>query len=183
MMIFRKDKTNMYSRKPSKTPSKKLILVLGIVILGLVVGGVLYYKQRQNNRVPVTETPGSDTPLTRDGGTDGSDKTPQQFEDSEITTSPSLDGIINYKSVSNGVLIIRATINQSINTGTCALTLTRSSDKKQVSKSAEIVPNPSSATCKGFDIPVSELGSGKWNIVIEVTDGDKTGTISGDITI
>lgn len=108
---------------------------------------------------------------------DGSGKTPQSYE------SPSLDGVINFKSVADDMLTIRATINQSISAGTCSLTLTRNTDKKQVLKSAEIVQNPSSATCKGFDVPVSELGSGKWDIVIEVTSGNKTGKINGEITI
>jgi len=118
-----------------------------------------------------------------DKAVDDSGKTPQSYESSDKTDSPSLDGVINFKSVANDMLTIRATINQSISAGTCSLTLTRTTDKKQVLKSAEIVQNPSSATCKGFDVPVSELGSGKWNIVIEVTSGNKTGKISGEITI
>ena len=173
----------MYSIKTSKKSSKKSALVIGIVILCLLIAGGFYYKQRQNNIAPEPQTTKLDTPPVSDGGTDGSGKTPQPYESSDKTENPSLDGVINFKSVVNDMLTIRVTINQSISSGTCSLTLTRTTDKKQVLKSAEIVQNPSSTTCKGFDVPISELGSGTWSIVIEIVDGDKTGNISGEVTI
>ena len=77
--------------------------------------------------------------------------------------------------------MIRTTINQSLSSGTCNLSISNGS--KTVTRSGQITPNPSSSTCEGFDIPTSELGSGNWTITIKVTSGDRSGELKGNTTI
>lgn len=119
---------------------------------------------------PITNTDAS-TPDTKQSGTD------------QPNASSSLTGVINYKSVVGENLSIRITIYQLVNNGSCNLVLARNSDQKRVTKSAEIIQNPSSATCKGFEIPISELGAGKWTISVIITSGEKTGEIKDEVTL
>ena len=113
------------------------------------------------------------------------DKVPKQYDTPKDSsqTSNSLTGTINYSSVVDGTLVIRATINQSPSNGSCQLTLTNKSTGRTIVKSADIVANPSSSTCNGFDIPVSQLSSGSWSITINLTSGDSSGQITGSAEI
>lgn len=100
-----------------------------------------------------------------------------------MNNSPTLTGVLNYKAVVDDKLSIRVTIDQAVSSGVCNLTLTNQSSGKTVAKTAQTVQNPSSASCMGFDVPLAELGSGAWNIVIEITGDGKTGKITGDINL
>ena len=106
---------------------------------------------------------------------------PTSYEGSNPNTSNSLTGFINYKAVVGNALSLRVTIDQSISSGVCALTL--SSNDRTVTKTVPVVQNPSSATCEGFSIPVSELGSGKWDISLTITSDDRAGTFKDSVTI
>lgn len=108
-------------------------------------------------------------------------ETTPQYEGSDPNTTQSLTGAITYSAVAGDKLVIRTNINQSLGSGTCELTL--SQDTKTVAKTAETTLNPSSSTCQGFDIPVSELGGGKWHLSIKVNGDGKTGTLTGNANI
>lgn len=114
------------------------------------------------------------------------EKTPKKY-DTPKNTAPtpksSLTGVINYKNVSDGNLTIRNTIDQLVTSGTCTLTLTNSQTGKIVTKTADIIANPSSSTCKGFSIPVSELSPGKWRIAIDMVSGNNHGTLEATVSI
>ena len=114
------------------------------------------------------------------------DKVPKQYDTPKGSSQSenSLTGTINYSSVVEGeTLVIRATINQRPSDGSCQLTLTNKATGQTVVKSANIIANPSSSTCNGFDIPVSQLESGSWNITIDLTSGNKNGQITGSAEV
>lgn len=123
---------------------------------------------------------------TRNNNSNSPNHTPKQYETPQGATPPqksnTITGLINYKSVDSGVLLVRVTINQRLSSGNCKLTLTNSA-KKTVTETAAIVAGPSSSTCKGFDVPVSKLSSGKWGIVINIASGNRQGIIQGNIDI
>lgn len=189
----------MNIKKPKKKYPKKLIITISVAVL-LVVAGLLWYYAFASNG---PTKPGSDKSSEQgvsinDSGTSGEDKSSAKtgsqpvehekeksiqppYEGEIINSSNGLSGVINYKAVSEGNLIIRTTINQSISSGTCQLTL--SSNGRTVTKSTNISQNPSSSTCQGFDIPVSELSQGTWQIDIEITSGDKNTTLKGTVEI
>ena len=127
---------------------------------------------------PSDDTPinSSDTP-SREAEKD----IPPSYEGESVDNSQTLTGVISYKSVVDGSLVIRTTINQMLGSGTCSLTL--SNGQKTVTRSSAIVQNPSSSTCEGFSVPTSELGSGAWNIKIEASSDNRTGTLSDNINI
>lgn len=157
-----------------------------LLVVGLGIGGYYYLNQSQHTQQK--QPPGK--PENSANNSTNSDlpheeekRLPAQYEGTPPATGNTLTGVINYKSIVGNNLVIRVTIDQAIGSGACTLSLTNSSGAK-VTKSADISANPSSSTCQGFDIPISELGSGTWKIVIDLTDnGNKSGTISGEITI
>ncbi len=181
-------------------PRKKSLFVSLAAITLLVIGYLAYAYAAHSWPWPprVDSQSGQlDPDETSDKSTDASDetidkpsskgpgKTPLQYEVNPDTKNEvsQLSGVINYKAVSNNSLSIRVTIDQKLDEGSCSLTLTRRSDGKIVQKSAEVFLNPSSTSCKGFDIPTSELGKGSWDIDISIKSRDSKGTIKGSVAI
>ncbi len=180
-----------------KTSNKPLVIVLGIIVVAIVAGFLLYFtlfEGHENTRNPrTTQQSDGSQQNTHDEKSDHESKDakktndesvphekekelPQLYEGENTNTSAGLTGAINSKSVSGDYLVIRSTINQFIDSGTCELTLR--SGSKTVSRSVEIIQNPSSSSCAGFDIPVSELSSGQWNIEIKVSSGNRQMTLT-----
>ena len=92
-------------------------------------------------------------------------KTPEQYEGQDVNQLDKLTGTV--------------TINQFLKLpGTCKLTVF-SSGNSVYSETVNVVSNPSSGSCEGFDIPLANLPSGNLNFKIEVNANQKTGLIEG----
>lgn len=185
--------------------SKKLILtliILTLIIVGSVGTYVYYLKNHTSNNVASstqTELSPDDpnyfakpdktpVPDIANSSGDPTNKIPSQStpsgNDQETTTPPGvITGSITSKNKTSNTLQVRVLIDQILSTGTCKLTLTNKSMGATVVKSADILASPSSSTCKGFDIPLSELRSGTYDIIITITSESQTGTITGSISI
>lgn len=107
-------------------------------------------------------------------------KTPTQYD---IVASPesSLTGTITTARLSGDKLIIRVSIDQYLSSGICTLTLSDSASS--ISRTASIIPEVSTSTCEGFDLPVSELSSlvPPINININLSSGDLVGELTGSV--
>ena len=69
-----------------------------------------------------------------------------------------------------------------MNEGKCSLAILN--DNNEIySEEANIVGSVATSTCEGFDVPVSELGNGKFELRIVLKSSDKTGIISGEVNI
>lgn len=135
------------------------------------------------NKQPSQGSPNNpSSPTMSTSEDDAAQKTPAQYEGDSPNTSQELEGTINYLGISGDSLRIRVTISQIVTSGSCTLTLTADSSKT-TTKTAVIIQNPSSATCKGFDIPISELSKGEWNIQVTIQADGKSGVITGKTTI
>lgn len=109
-------------------------------------------------------------------------KTPLQNEGANPSQSSGLTGSITYAAVSGDKLVIRVLIDQLVGEqGTCSLTLSRSG-RKDIAKAVNTMDNPSSSTCQGFDIPLTELAKGTWNIKINISAGGKLGQLEGQVS-
>ena len=184
-------------QKTSHHRSKYLAVSLFIIII-TVFGALIAFKYLQPTNTPAVQpasstktvikkatkkTKKSTKPVsTNDPEEDPFGKKPVQNEGTDPNQSSTYTGVVNYAGVVDQKLMIRVTINQFIQeTGTCTLTL-RSQDKTyQVS--APTINNSSYATCRGFDIPISELSTGHWDINIKVTTSNKSGLINGKVDI
>ena len=89
---------------------------------------------------------------------------------------------MTYVGVSGSNLLIRVNIDQYLSSGTCRLEISRGG-QVVFSDSAAIVSAASTATCEGFNVPVSEVGSGEIEVKIYLDGGGKTGKIVGGVTI
>lgn len=100
---------------------------------------------------------------------------------SSTTTNAQLDVTITAANQNGSVVNIRSLISTVTSNGTCTLTLTK--DTSTVTKTAGIQPLANASTCKGFDIPTSELSQGTWHISLTISSGSKTGTASGNVVV
>lgn len=104
-------------------------------------------------------------------------KTPVQFEGENPNTQDNLSGSITATFISGEKAIIRMNIDQFLSTGSCELVLT--SGNQTYSESARIIPEASTSTCEGFDIPLEKISIGTWQILINLSSDSKTGQITG----
>lgn len=110
-------------------------------------------------------------------------QTPKQYEETDTEHSSSLTGSITYSGKNSNNLIIRVTINQLLKeSGTCLLSLTSTNDQK-IERTVNTIDNPSSATCQGFDIPLTEIPVGNYQINIEIKTTHQKGNIKGSVVI
>ena len=105
-----------------------------------------------------------------------------QYEGEDPNNSGVLTGTLTYSGVTNGMLVIRMSIDQYVGAGTCDLALMRSGETVYKSV-ANVRGDASTSTCEGFDVPVSELGPGSLEVVINITADGKTGVIRGEADI
>lgn len=185
-------KNTKFNLKHSPKKSKKIIfLVAGVILVLLLSSGTYaFLRHRDNQQKANQETRQSDAPPedgaaaeTSNPSVEGDKPIVTQYQGDSVSNNPNLTGIINYKSVVGDNLVIRVTIDQVLSSGSCALTLTDASKTKSVTRTADISQNPSSSTCQGFDVPISELKSGEWSMIVKVNGNNKTGDITGKITI
>lgn len=133
--------------------------------------------QNQSSNKSIDEPKDTELPVPHEKQKD----IPQPYEGKDVNEADSLTGTITYSSVVGNNLIIRTTINQMLGSGVCELTLT--SGDSTVTKTANIIQNPSSSTCEGFSVPTSELSKGNWNISIKIRSDKRNGTLAGDVVI
>lgn len=139
-----------------------------------------------NNGTNNTQTNSNDTTKPADNTQDeqsaeNDGKTPVQNEGTNPNTAQGFTGFVTSKSVNSTSkqLTIRLTIDQLVSpAGTCTLKLTAASGAT-ITKTAPTFDNPSYSSCQGFDMPLSELSSGKWRINVQVKNSNKSGEIDG----
>lgn len=131
-------------------------------------------EKKEEGKKPAEEEP------EEDKGSEVVDgKTPvQQDESPEI--SGDLTGVINYADSDGETVMIRVSIDQYLENGTCLLELTSANDS--FSLSDNIATSASTSSCS-FDIATSLLNSGKYDIKITLSSDGKTGLIEGEVDV
>ena len=131
-------------------------------------------KKEEEKKETPAETP-SDSPQSPDG------KTPAAYDGEDSNSFATLTGSISTARFSGDNLIIRVNIDQYLSSGSCDLRVT--DGVNQITVSAQILPEASTSTCEGFDVPTDSLKdfSRPLSVTINVTSGDKTGTITGSV--
>lgn len=113
--------------------------------------------------------------------TDG--KEPAADPDSEPADDNKVKVIITVAKLSSDDLVIRALIYDISNKGTCTLKLQRSDDNSVITRAAGVQASASYSTCKGFDIPLSNLPKGDWRITVTYKDSSVEGSAGHSLTI
>ena len=195
MANYRSRRTNSSRRRDNRLG----IILLAILVIICIIGLICFFAKSQQasddsaqESVPANDSSASIAPTSTD--TDAStkdnqsaivanagDKTPVQNEGTNPNLSETITGIVSYASTTSDKAIIRINIDQFITAGTCNILMTNGD--LSYSDIANVMADASTSTCAGFDIPLSKLSSGTWNITVNISSGDKTGIISGKIDI
>lgn len=106
------------------------------------------------------------------------DKTPVKYDGDDPNSLDSITGLVTYSGINNDNLVVRVNIDQFLNSGECKISV------GAFSEIVNLIPNASTSTCEGFDIPLSSLSDegGEYKFIIELSSGEKTGTIEGSIS-
>ena len=202
--------------KKHNNTKKIIIAVIAVVVIAAVVAGAWFLTrpnnddgQKSNDDTTQDEDKQSDDSnddADSDDSSDASDqtdeqsdnqtadddptnggKTPPRYEGGSVQDSDTLTGNISGISVAGNNLSIRVTINQYITDpdGRCELTLTAPSGATYDYWS-DLIQNPQTTSCYGWDIPVSELGgnvSGHWSAKVVVNGDGRTGTFTQEVDL
>ena len=97
------------------------------------------------------------------------------------STKKSVQVYITASGQNNDIYQVRSLIGALMDNGTCTLVLTQGS--KTVTKIATTQALANSSTCRGFDIQVSELSAGQWQLVLSVSSPTLTGSTTSTISV
>ena len=105
----------------------------------------------------------------------GEDQTPPSTTENNVEIT--FAGVIDASTFR-----VRTLIGLVTSSGTCSLSMTKSGSAPYAA-SAGVQAMASSSTCKGFDIPLSSLGSGTWKISVTYTNGGESSTATKEVVI
>lgn len=168
--------------KIKQTTSRKKPILITILILLLVVSALTMYAYMKKIGPFANSTSSTSPAINYDPPSKEEKETGESIKESITDTAPGSDplpaptpstdgskptvGIKITAAAQNGTTLSIRTLLQTISsTGTCALNMTGPAGKSYTA-SAEVQAGPSSSTCKGFDIPVSSLAPGNWDVTV-----------------
>ena len=194
-------------RVSQKKSRKNKVIVWSLFFLVLIIlAGVIVYQilkdnqsrsktpslaestQNIENKIEKTNIPEAKTINNEDGTPEDAaagrtPKTPEKYEGQDVNQLEKLTGTITYSAKTTDKYRILVNIDQFLKLpGTCMLNVI-SAGKVVYNDYVNIISNPSSGSCEGFDIPLTKLSPGEYNIKIEVNANQKTGIIEGKVTI
>lgn len=175
-----------------KKSNKKWIFWVLMVVLFVVAAAVCYlvwnsYFRDKEEDKPVEEEQSLVEEDKKDE--DGSEETVGVVEKKKVVLyegedpneKQELTGVVTHAGVNGDNLMIRVNIDQYLDSGVCELSLVQGG--VVYSDMANIIGSAMTATCEGFNVPVSRLSGGNYGIVIKISSGDKSGTINGEVRI
>ncbi|MBR3248584.1 hypothetical protein IKF89_00960 [Candidatus Saccharibacteria bacterium] len=176
-----------------KRNRKWLWISLGVILVGaaVIIGVVIWQNNNgggKNDEAVMPEAEKQETAQTEATidaevvNAQGEKQKVVQYEGEDPNTLEELTGVVTYAGVNGENLMVRVSIDQYLTEGSCELTLTRGG-ATIYNSIADIVGDVATATCKGFDIPVAELGGGEVQININLKADGKSGEIRGEASI
>lgn len=171
------------------------IIALSTLVVALAMGGFYAYSKYSDvnttdqqsgstNKVnydkATKEQQDAGSTIKKDSVTGGSDN--QVPPTAPGNTKKNIQVTITAANQNGSTLQIRALISAVEDTGTCTLTLTQPG-KTAVTKTASTQALASASTCKGFDVPTSELSTGTWQALINYDSPALIGSATKTITL
>lgn len=164
-----------------KNKNNKLLILLavGAIIVGIILLGLT----RNNGQTATSNQNGGPTPEQTQAETKDNATGKQNFIEgskpgsnsgsgaSPTPQSPSIE--LSGRQESNGSVTVFTKLH-TISSGTCDLVIKNGAN--QITRSASVIFQPEFSTCAGFSIPVSDLGSGNWDINLTVSTPDQNYT-------
>jgi hypothetical protein len=178
---------------PSKNKRTKKILAFGLIIaILLAVVALAFYKigpfsskdasdSTSEERNTGTDIKKQSVDQTSKGQHSGSDPSPEP-QPIPGSNKSSVNADITSTNQDQTSLHIRALIQTVTSSGTCTLTMTGPNGKSYTA-TVPVQALPSTSTCRGFDIPLTQLSTGSWNIKVDFNNDTLTASASKDTTI
>jgi len=186
MIEFVYRKFGMNIQKSRKYKKKTLLVVLIVAIITIAAGLLVYFLVVRDSMLSGQPSEQSKDRSDKEIEYDSSGNSPsaemitKDYEDN-TGQAHSLSGFITSANVSGDFLLLRVQIDELLSDGVCSLTLSKGQLK--VKKDSGIIDSATSSSCYGFDVPVSELSPGTWQIEIVVSSNGKHGTIKDEVRI
>ena len=155
-------------------------IALLVVIIAVVAISVSRNQSGNNYEEEVIVDSSRDSGVSTGGSSTGTDDDESNGE---------IKGTIDYRSLVGETLQIRTTIDGVLDNGICALTIVGPNKQEYKSTVKAIKNTDTTSTCNGFDVDMArlekekELRAGKWTITINLTDGDRTGQMTSEMTL
>lgn len=180
----------------NKNSNTILMVVVGfaVILMISIVIAIIVISTRQA-QIPQSIDGNSNSSINTsdsNSSSDAQDDTDNSTNDDNGLATNDLTGEISYKAIVASVLQLRVSINSHITSGNCFLTMT-GPNKQTYTEQADIIANSNrTATCSGFDIPISTLSqldkdsknlNGKWTIKIHLQTKGHTGDINSEVTL
>ncbi len=182
-------------RVPNKKSPKKIIITSSVVVALLVTSGLVYAFREDIGLVNGREdTANYDRPTDEQLEGEATAEQTQDDADADANTAneadlqdnaDSRDGtaesaanevIISSVNQDGNTLAIRTIIQPLVDGGTCTLAMSKAG-QSPVRQTASVQAMPSYSTCQGFNIDVSDLAKGSWNL--EITYSNNGQSVSG----
>jgi len=172
-------------RNSKKASKKRALLIIGAILLLLIAAGTVYALSRDNtddtrptetvdNSPQDSNTEGTETDNIDTKDPAPTENLPEETPDAELGATFTIDQIDSVVRVS--------TLIQSVSsTGSCILKFEK--DGVMITREAGIQANPSSSTCKGFNISKSDFSAGVWSVELTISIPPKSTTLKDTITI
>lgn len=155
-------------------------IALLVVIIAVVAISVSRNQSGNNYEEEVIVDSSRDSDVSTGGSSMGTDDDESNGE---------IKGMIDYRSLVGETLQIRTTIDGVLDNGICALTIVGPNKQEYKSTVKAIKNTDATSTCNGFDVDMArlekeeKLRAGKWTITINLTDGDRTGQMTSEMTL
>ena len=161
-----------------------VVLILIAIVIWVLVWNDYFGEKPQNDvRDEVEEAEIVETPTNKDEKEEDVVRKDEirQFDGEDPNKLAELTGAISYLAVVNGELVVRTNIDQFLTNGECKIELYNNGNLVFF-ESVGVVGLVSTSTCEGFNMK-NNFGSGKYEILISVTSGEKHGIIKGEIDL
>lgn len=169
------------------------LLIIGSLALAAISAAYFVAAQRYDmwpfEKVAVQSPTTTNTPVPS-GSTVDKDNKIQTGSDPSPAPIPSDDGdkstvglILSSANKNDPNLQVRAVIQSVTSSGTCTLTLKNQATGATKTYTADVQAMSSTSTCKGFDVPLSDLGSGTWDLMLVFENSTLRGEASRTIEL
>lgn len=157
-----------------------VFIALLVVIIAVVAISASRNQSSNDYKEEVVTDSSRDSDVSTGGSSTGTDDDESNGE---------IKGTIDYRSLVGETLQIRTTIDGVLDNGICALTIVGPNKQEYKSTVKAIKNTDATSTCNGFDVDMArlekeeELRAGKWTITINLTDGERTGQMTSEMTL
>jgi hypothetical protein len=194
----------MHAIKKSRRIKKSLTVVAILLIAGLLAGLYFYVlhgsllgwspvgKKSDSSDInyskPTAEQIENGEEIKANSVSDKSEKPGLSGSDQPTSPTPNTEGMssvevsITAVSQTSSLLQVRSLISAIDTAGTCTLVL-KMSGHTPVTMSAGTQNLSNTSTCRGFDVPLSSLSPGNWQLNLTYTSPRLTGSVSKTVTV